>query len=187
MKLMGAVGEHRLRRRQFSLAYLLLLVTVAAVGAAFVRLAIVQGERLLFWLDALLVVLVGGGLSALGVWTAFHAVRVTLYWPRTWATVVRYSIRRHDGQPFYHPVVRFQTTDGRPVLAIANSGWWTRRWSIGASLPVRYRSTDPRWIEIVLPSNLWGFSIPLLIFGFLGFLALMIFGLPQFGLHGMFQ
>jgi hypothetical protein len=120
------------------------------------------------------------------LWLTFHAIRVLRFWPQASATVVRYSIRRSDEQPFYHPVVRFQTADGCQVLTISNSGWWTRRWPIGAVLPVRYNSANPRWIEVISVSNLWGFALPLVVFGFLAFVAVMLLGLPKLGLHGVF-
>jgi hypothetical protein len=165
--------------RQFSLIYLFVLVTGVALAAGFIRLVWFKGEAVLWWIDLLLVIFFGSLLGSIGVWMAFHAVRVALYWPKASARIVRYSIRRYETQPFYHAVVQFETANGQAVTTISNTGSWRRRWPTGSVISVKYHPENPRWIEIVSRSNLWGFGAPLYVLGFLLFMAFIMYGLPR--------
>ena len=126
-----------LNRRQYSLAYLFACITGIAVAAGFIRLCFFWGERVLWWTDVLLATVVGGSFMTLAAWMTYHAIRVVAYWPRASATVVRYTIRRYEGQqPFFHAVVRFRTHDGKPIVAIWNGGYWRRYWATGTTVAV---------------------------------------------------
>ncbi len=83
-----------------------------------------------------------------GICLTCHAVRVMLWWPVATAQIVRYRIRRNDGQPFYQAVVRFETADGRQILTVCNSGYCYRRWSAGQTVSLYYNPANPLWVEI---------------------------------------
>jgi hypothetical protein len=170
------------RKNQFSLAYLLALLTAVAAVAGLVRWLSVtgSGERLLDWFGLLVAILVGGMILSVRIWFLLYAVRVTLYWPQASARVVRYSIHRHEGQAFYHPVVRFCTADGRRTTAISNSGWWLPTWTRGTVVSLPYHPHDPRWVEIVSPRNLGGFLPALALLGVLAWLGFLMFVFPRF-------
>lgn len=87
-----------------------------------------------------------------GVWSTYHAIRVMFWWPVATAQILRYQIKRRidqeGGQPFYHPVVRFETADGQQILTISYSGTWRRRWSAGQTVSLYYNPANPLWVEI---------------------------------------
>jgi uncharacterized protein DUF3592 len=172
--------DSMLKRRQYSLAYLFACITGIAVAAGFIRLCFFWGERLLWWLSVLLATIVGGSLTILAAWMTFHAIRVVTRWPRASATIVRYAIRRYDKQPFYHAVVKFTSHDGKPIVAIWSSGYRRRYWPRGTVVPVRYAPQNLRWIEILVPSNLWGFVLPFFLNCFLLFILLIGYMLPKY-------
>ena len=58
---------------------------------------------------AIAATIVGAVMLAVGVWSGFHAVKVTFWWPKASARIVRCWITRSEdkrsGQRFFHPVV----------------------------------------------------------------------------------
>ena len=132
--------------------------------------------------SATLASIVGAAMLAVGGWSTFHAVRLTFWWPRASARIVRYWITRSedqpDGQRFFHPVVRFETADGRAVITISSWGCWRRPWPVGHIVSVHYNPTNPRWAEIRCFANVW--QMPLIFVGFAAVLGLVLwfFGLP---------
>ena len=130
---------------------------------------------------AIVATIVGAVMLAVGVWSGYHAVKMTFWWPKASARIVRYWITRSedkpDGQRFFHPVVKFETADGRPVVAISSWGSWRRPWPVGCIVSVHYNPTNPRWAEIRCFANLW--QMPLIFVGFTALLGLVLwfFGL----------
>ena len=130
---------------------------------------------------AIVTSIVGAVMLAVGVWSGFHAVKTTFWWPNASARIVRYWITRSEdkpnGQRFFHPVVRFETADGRPVAAISAWGSWRRPWPVGRIVSVHYDPTNPRRAEIRCFVNLW--QMPLTFVGFTAVLGLVLwfFGL----------
>jgi hypothetical protein len=112
--------------------------------------------------EAVVTTIVGAVMVGVGGWQAYHAV----WWPKTSARIVRYwTTGRKDepgGQRFYHPVVKFETADGRAVVAISSWGSWRRPWPVGRLVSVHYNPTNPRWVEIRCFANLWGIPLTLL-------------------------
>jgi len=150
-----------LKRRQFSLAYLFLVLTVVAVGAGVLRMAVVASKEFLQWVDLIMLVLVGGGGTILGAWLFFHAVRVLRSWPVARGRVLRYWIRRSESQAFFFPVIQYENQDAAFVTTIGNTGWpWQRR-PRGSGVTLRYHPQNSQWIEIPSLGNLWGFGPPL--------------------------
>lgn len=107
----------------------------------------------------------------------YHPIQQILCWPKVHGEIVRYWITRSenqpDGQQFYHPVVRFKTTDGKPVLAISSWGSWRAPWNVGSIVPVRYHPDHPRWMEIQCFASLWG--IPFTLLGLITMFCILIF------------
>ena len=151
----------KLKRRQFSLGYLFLVLTVVAVAAGVLRMAVVESKEFLEWVDFTMLVLIGGGGTIFGAWLLFHAVRVLRIWPIARGKVLRYWIRRTESQSFFFPVVQFETLDESLVTTIGKIGWPWARWPKGSSILIHYHPRNPLWIEIPSPGNLWGFAPPL--------------------------
>jgi len=165
-----------LRQRQYSLRQLLLLVTWVALAAVLIHYLLVTRGRLLEWIGDAIAFFVLFMLAAVGVCSLFHALRQIWYWPKTTAHVVRYCIKRDKGpenkgpenkgpenaQPFYHPVLRFETIDGQPVTTISSCGWWRRPWPSGDIVRVRYNPHNPKWAEIDCFTNIWGMPVTFL-------------------------
>jgi len=131
-------------------------------------------DWLLAAFTAFVATIVGAAMLAAGGWSVYHAVRLTFWWPRASARIMRYWITRSEdkprGQRFFHPMIKFETADGRPVVAISSWGSWRRPWPVGRLVCVHYNPTNPRWAEIRCFENAWG--MPLI---FVGLTA--IFGL----------
>lgn len=127
---------------------------------------------------AVFAAIVGVVLVGVGCWSAYRAVRRTFWWPKASARIVRYWITRSedkpDGQKFFHPVVKFDTADGRVAVAISSWGSWRRPWPVGHAVSVHYNPTNPARAEIHCFANMWG---PLLTC-----VALLVFSLVLLGL-----
>jgi hypothetical protein len=168
-----------LRPRQFSLLQLVLTITVVAAYCGLIRYLLVsgQGENILRWTDYALTLVIGGMMTAVGFWSLYHAIRQILVWPKTKAVVLRYCIRRSEnkpsGQPFYHPVLRFDTQDARSITTISSWGSWRRVWPQGATIVIRYNPTNPKWAEIATFVNIWVMPLTFLILGMGPLLALL--------------
>jgi len=125
---------------------------------------------------AIVTTIVGVVIVGVGGWSAYHAVRLTFRWPKTSARIVRYWITRSEdkpnGQRFFHPVVKFQTADGRVVVAISSWGSWRRPWPVGRIVSVHYNPANPRWAEICCFANVWG--MPLTFVGLIGIFGLLM-------------
>lgn len=125
--------------------------------------------------------MVGAVMLAVGGWSAFHAVRLTFWWPKTSAEIVRYWITRSEdkpnGQRFFHPVVKFETAGGRRVVAISSWGSWRRPWPVGRIVFVHYNPGNPSWAEIRCFASVW--QMPLTFVGLTAILGLVLwfFGL----------
>jgi hypothetical protein len=92
-------------------------------------------------------------------------VRLTFFWPKALARIERYDVRRSDGrtsQPFYHPVLRFETASGQPVVTISSFGSWRRPWNRGDTVTVHYHPAEPHWAEIATIFNIWGMPLTFL-------------------------
>jgi hypothetical protein len=126
--------------------------------------------------DVIAVAVFGMAALAVGGWAVFHAVRQTFWWPKASARILRYWITRSsdepEGQRFFHPVVRFETEDGRSVTTISSWGSWRRPWPIGHIVSVHYDPINPRRAEVTCIANVWG--IPLTVMGLLAILALIM-------------
>jgi hypothetical protein len=104
-----------------------------------------------------LVSLAGAGLLGFAGGFTLHALRQLLFWPKTRATILRYWITRGiDGDRFYHPVLRFWTTEGNAVTTISSTGWWRRRLPAGAFVMVYYDPENPRHVGVSCFADLWG-------------------------------
>jgi len=158
-----------LRQRQYSLTQLLLVVTYVALAAVLVHYFLATGGRLLEWIGKAITGFVLVVFAAVGCGSLFHAFRQIWYWPKTRGRIMRYCIKRGQGreggvredggqeteQPFYHPVVRFETIEGQPVTALSGCGWGWRPWSRGDTVSVRYNPRNPKWAEIACFTNMW--------------------------------
>jgi hypothetical protein len=129
---------------------------------------------------AIVASIVGAVMLAVGVWSGFHAVKTTFWWPKASARIERYWITRSEdkpnGQRFFHPVVKFETAEGSPVVAISAWGSWRRPWPVGRIVSMHYDPTNPRRAEIRCFANLW--QMPLT---FVEFTAVLGFVLWFFG------
>jgi hypothetical protein len=129
---------------------------------------------------AIVATIVGAVMLAVGVWLGFRAVKMTFkmtfWWPNASARIVRYWITRSEdkpnGQRFFHPVVEFETADGRPVVAISAWGSWRRPWPVGRIVSMHYNPTNPRRAEIRCFVNRW--QMPLTFVGFTAVLGLVL-------------
>src|SRR5436309_1454318 len=133
--MLHSVRANMLRPRQYSLRQLLLVVTWAALAAVLIHYLLVTRGRLLEWIGNAIALFVLAMLAAVGVCSLFHALRQICFWPKTSARVARYCIKRDEGrenaQAFYHPVLRFETSDGQPVTTISSCGWPWQPWRRG--------------------------------------------------------
>lgn len=111
-----------------------------------------------------------------GACSVYHALRVTFRWPRALARIAGYRVTRSEhephGQKFYHPVVRFETADGLPVIATSDWGSWRKPWPVGHVVFVYYNPANPRWVEIGSIACVWG--IPLTLAGLISFLTVFM-------------
>jgi hypothetical protein len=102
-------------------------------------------------------------LSILLVSLVVCRLRTVLHSPKVSATLVRYEITRSegkaDGQPFYHPVVQFETEEGQFLIATSSWGNWREPWPIGQVLQVRYKPANPQIIEVECFGNVWGLPL----------------------------
>ncbi len=102
-------------------------------------------------------------------------------WTHASAVILRYRITRSDdkehGQAFFHPVVRFTTSEGRVVTVVSSFGSWRRPWPRGAKVNVRYNPTDPQCAEIQCFGSTW--LLPLTVMGLVVWIwtLLIYFGL----------
>jgi uncharacterized protein DUF3592 len=169
-----------LQPRQFSLKYLLGIITCSAVGLAAIRYLVVSGriEQLLAWIEAAVLICVTGLLALMGGVWLLQAIWQTLFWPKAPAKIMRYWIKPSkgdsDGHRFYHPVLRFGLADGRLVTAISGFGWWGRPWPQGKTVTVHYDPQDPRTAEIESFWVVWG--LPIAFLGLAGGTLLLWFG-----------
>jgi hypothetical protein len=166
-----------LRRRQFSLMQLVAVVTAVAVVIALIRylLATSVPDTLSWWLEALVVMLVCAILPAATCWTLFYAIRQTLFWPKASAVVRRYYIKRHEGQAFYHPVLRFGLYDKSTITTISRWGSRRRPWNNGDEVTVRYNPADPQRAEIETFTVVWGMPLACFTLTIVGALVLLWF------------
>ena len=159
---------------RYSLRTLLILLALGSVALVLAAWLAMSREEALDWLGGIIATGVGTLLVGIGVWSLIHAVRQIMYWPKTTAVVLRYWVTRSenepDGQRFYHPVLKFKTSDDQNLIAISPSGYWRKTWSTGSVVAVRYNPENPRWTEIASLWNLW--AIPLT---FIGLPAAMAF------------
>ena len=122
---------------------------------------------------------------AVGTWSVYHAFRLTFWWPKTSARIMRYWITRSEGKPhgqkFYHPVVRFEVAGGSRVTTISSWGSWRRKWPVGRTVIVHYNPANPRWAEIRCIASVWG--IPLTMTGLVACFALIAWFWYYVGLH----
>jgi hypothetical protein len=118
--------------------------------------------NILFWTQIILVSVITLIITIIACWTFFHAFRQLIFWPKVPARIMRYWITRSDGQRFYHPVVIFETVDGRSATAISPWGSWRKPWPIGHTVSIRYCPDNQRWIEINCIANMWGIPITFL-------------------------
>jgi hypothetical protein len=129
------------------------------------------------------ITIVGMILVTVGCWSVFHAIRLTFWWPKTSARIVRYWIKRENNQPnkqrFFHPVIAFKTADGRVILAISPWGSWRKPWPAGSVVSVCYNQTNPHWAEIRCFANVWG--MPLTFLGLTAFIVLLSWYLKCIG------
>lgn len=86
-----------------------------------------------------------------------------ILWPRTQGVVVRYRRKYGSEGRFYHPMVRYELSDGRTLIGMSRTGWWRYPWPVGTHVAIRYSPQQPRHIEIESLAGLWGVPIVLLI------------------------
>ncbi len=144
--------------------------------------------KMITWLDnfgATVGIVVAVVLLAVGTWSVYHAFRLTLWWPKTSARIVRYWITRSEskphGQKYYHPVIRFEMADGSRVITISRRGSWRRPWPVGRMVNVHYNPANPYWAEVRCIGSVWG--IPLTVTGLAAALALFAWLWHYIGLH----
>jgi amino acid transporter len=166
-----------LRRRQFSLMQLVAVVTAVAALIALIRYLLPKDvpDTLAWWLEALVVMLVFAIMPVATCWTLFYAIRQTLFWPKASAVVRRHYITRHEGQAFYHPVLRFGLYDGSIITTISRWGSRRRRWNNSDAVTVRYNPANPHWAEVETFAVVWGMPLACFTLTIVGALSLLWF------------
>lgn len=71
----------------------------------------------------------------------------------------------------YHAVLRFETRDGNPVVAISPYGSSGKDWRIGSRVRVTYDPADPRRAETLGFGPLWLFAVAFAFFAVISALA----------------
>ncbi len=107
------------------------------------------------------VLLFGVGILIGVVFTLFftgYALWKCLAWRTVSATVLRYRISRGEGIS-YHPVVKFDTIEGKPIVAFVAHGSWRRPWERGEQIAIQYNPRNPRCVDI---GSWWGLLMPIL-------------------------
>jgi hypothetical protein len=165
-----------LRSRQFSLLQLVAVVTAIAAYFALIRYLLLANvaDQLSRGLDVLVAVLFGTLMPAATCWLFYHAIRQTLYWPKASAVVLRYCIKRNEGQAFFHPVLRFELLDRR-ITTISRWGSWRRPWRNGDAVTVRYDPSNPLRAEIQTFGVVWGLPLTCLTLTIVGALVMFWF------------
>ena len=111
------------------------------------------------------------------IWWLWQIVR----WPRVQAQIVRYRITRSNGnhgQRFYHPVYRFRTIEGRPLVGLSMWGSWRRPWPRGSLVWIRYHPDNPRRTAIQCFATSWGVVLTLV--GLTAFAWFVMLWLPWY-------
>ena len=155
-----------LKPRQFSLLQLVLTTTAVAAYCGFIRYLLIsgQGEKILGWIGMSLGIFAWTCMAAMGSWSIFHAIRQIFYWPNSSAVVLRYTIKRSDGQPFYYPVLRFSTASGQTITTISDWRSSRRVWRYGETITIRYNPANAQWAEIATFENIWLMPLAYLMF-----------------------
>jgi hypothetical protein len=136
-------------------------ITAFAAYFALIRYLLLANvaDQLFRGLDGLVLVLVVTIMPAATCWSFYHAIRQTRFWPQASAVVLRYCIKRHEGQAFFHPVLRFELPDSSSITTISNWGSWRRPWKNGDAVTVRYDPSNPRKAEIATFWVAWGLPL----------------------------
>jgi hypothetical protein len=106
-------------------------------------------------LAARLVLALGIGCLLLAGWLAWNTLSFARDNLRTTGEVVSYFENREDGEVKYRPRVRFRTGDGDIVTVSGQLSSGTKRFALGARVPVLYRPSQPTEARIALFTDNW--------------------------------
>jgi hypothetical protein len=106
----------------------------------------------------------------LGAYLATQTLNFTQDAQRTTGTVVRYYENRQDGRTEYRPVIRFTTTAGDIVSTTEQLPSSSKRFEIGARVPVQYPFGQPMKARVATFTDLW---LGAAVAGVVGVLALI--------------
>jgi hypothetical protein len=106
-------------------------------------------------LAARLVLALGIGCLLLAAWLAWNTLSFARDNLRATGEVVSYFENREDGEMKYRPRVRFRTDDGDIVTISGQLSSGTKRFAVGAQVPVLYRPSKPTEARIALFTDNW--------------------------------
>lgn len=91
----------------------------------------------------------------LGAYLATQTLNFTRDAQQTTGTVVRYYENQEDGRTVYRPVIRFTTTGGDIISTTEQLPSSTRRFAVGAQVPVQYPFGQPMKARIATFTDFW--------------------------------
>jgi hypothetical protein len=106
----------------------------------------------------------------LGAYLATQTMNFTQNAQKTTGTVVRYYENQEEGRAAYRPVIRFTTTNGDIISTTEQLPSSTKRFAIGARVPVQYPFGQPMKARIATFTDFW---LGATIAGVVGLLALV--------------
>ena len=91
----------------------------------------------------------------LGAYLATQTLNFTQDAQQTTGTVVRYYENQEEGRTVYRPVVRFTTSGGDIVSTTEQLPSSTKRFDVGAQVPVQYPFGQPMKARIATFTDFW--------------------------------
>jgi hypothetical protein len=104
---------------------------------------------------ARLLLALGAVCLLLGAWLATQTMNFSQNAQRTTGTVVRYYENQEGGRTSYRPVIRFTTTNGDIISTTEPLPSSSRRFEIGAQVPVQYPFGQPAKARIATFTDFW--------------------------------
>ena len=119
---------------------------------------------------ARLLLALGAVCLLLGAYLATQTMNFTNGAQATTGTVVRYYENREDGRISYRPVIRFTTTNGDIISTTEPLPSSSKRFAVGAEVPVQYPFGQPMKARIATFTDFW---LGATVAGVIGVLALI--------------
>jgi hypothetical protein len=104
---------------------------------------------------ARLLLALGAVCLLLGAWLATQTMNFTQNAQRTTGTVVRYTESQEGGRTSYRPVIRFTTTNGDIISTTEPLPSSSKRFAVGAQVPVQYPFGQPVKARIATFTDFW--------------------------------